>query len=202
MQALEIFGLTDCQSRYPKGLSGGQRRRVALCRALVKREPYFLLDEPLSNLDAQLRTMARVKLVRMYKVYLPTFIYVTHDQVEAMTIGEKIVVLNEGKIQQYDSLGVLYNQPKNIFVVKFIGTPSMNIEGGDADGNDLVVAGTRAPIPAGWRKKIGSRRRVKFGIRPEHVELMLEPAGRRCRFPICLIVHCNNTISFLAFLHP
>lgn len=177
VEALDMFGLTPYRGRYPKELSGGQRQRVALCRALVKRAPYFLLDEPLSNLDAQLRTMARAELVKMHKVYLPTFIYVTHDQVEAMTIGEKIVVLNEGKIQQYDSPDIIYNQPKNVFVAKFIGAPSMNVEEAEVDGSDLVIAGTRVPVPPAWRQKIGDRKKVKFGLRPEHVELMREPVG-------------------------
>ena len=175
--ALEMFGLLEYRERYPRELSGGQRQRVALCRALVKRAPYFLLDEPLSNLDAQLRTMARAELVKMHELYMPTMIYVTHDQIEAMTIGEKIVVLNEGKIQQYDTPDVIYNQPKNVFVAKFIGAPSMNIRDAEVDGDDLLVAGTRVPIPAGWREKIGDRKKVKFGIRPEHVELLNEPNG-------------------------
>ncbi len=197
VQALDMFGLTDYRGRYPKELSGGQRQRVALCRALVKRAPYFLLDEPLSNLDAQLRTMARAELVRMHRVYLPTFIYVTHDQVEAMTIGEKIVVLNEGKIQQYDSPDVIYNQPKNVFVAKFIGAPSMNIEDAVVDGFDLVVSGTRVPIPAAWREKIGGRTKVKFGIRPEHVELMKEPAGPQVQIHYVENQGDKKSIAFL-----
>lgn len=177
VDALKMFGLTEYRKRYPKELSGGQRQRVALCRALVKRAPYFLLDEPLSNLDAQLRTMARAELVKVHQIYMPTFIYVTHDQVEAMTVGEKIVVLNGGKIQQYDTPDIIYNQPKNIFVAKFIGAPSMNIFDGEIDNGNLIVGDKSVPIPEEWKSLIGNRSQVKFGIRPEHVKLMKVPEG-------------------------
>ena len=114
-----------------------------------------------------------------------------------MTIGEKIVVLNEGKIQQYDSPDVIYNQPKNVFVAKFIGAPSMNIEDAAVDGFDLVVSGTRVPIPAAWREKIGGRTKVKFGIRPEHVELMKEPAGPQVQIHYVENQGDKKSIAFL-----
>lgn len=126
-EVLEILGLEDLENRTPKELSGGQRQRVALSRAIVKDSNFFLLDEPLSNLDAQLRGHARKELVRLHEIYKQTFVYVTHDQVEAMTIGHRIALLNEGKIQMIDTPKHVYHRPSNIFVAKFIGSPSMNI---------------------------------------------------------------------------
>ena len=163
--ALNILELTPYIKRYPKELSGGQRQRVALCRALVKKAPYLLLDEPLSNLDAQLRTNARAELIKIHEVYSPTFVYVTHDQVEAMTIGHQIVVLNKGVIQQLDSPDAIYKMPKNVFVAKFIGSPSMNIIEVIIDGHDMILDNTRIKIPPYWIELVGNRTKVKFGIR-------------------------------------
>lgn len=169
--ALEILELTPFVKRYPKELSGGQRQRVALCRSLVKKSPYLLLDEPLSNLDAQLRTSARAELVKIHEVYNPTFVYVTHDQVEAMTIGHKIVVLDKSIIQQFDVPDNIYNKPNNVFVAKFIGSPSMNIIEVPIDGESILMDGIRVKVPTNWREKVGERSKIKFGIRPEHVIL-------------------------------
>ena len=126
-EALEILSLRGYENYKPKQLSGGQKQRVALCRALVKQSPYFLLDEPLSNLDAQLRQQARTELVRIHEIYKPTMIYVTHDQVEAMTVADRIVVLKDGELQQIAAPDTIYRHPANTFVAGFIGAPSMNI---------------------------------------------------------------------------
>ena len=168
--ALEILNLSEYKDRLPRQLSGGQRQRVALCRALVKKAPYFLLDEPLSNLDAQLRTAARAELVKIHEVYRPTFIYVTHDQIEAMTVGERIVILDKSIIQQLGSPDEIYNRPANVFVARFIGSPSMNICEAAVEDGRLCVGGVSAKIPEKWLALIGSRKKIKFGIRPEHVD--------------------------------
>jgi len=123
----EVVGLTNYLERKPSELSGGQRQRVALARAMVKKPQVFLMDEPLSNLDAKLRNQMRVELTSLHKQLGSTFIYVTHDQVEAMTMGDQIVVMNEGRIQQVASPVELYQDPSNLFVAQFIGSPAMNI---------------------------------------------------------------------------
>lgn len=168
--ALEILGLSQYKDRLPRQLSGGQRQRVALCRALVKKAPYFLLDEPLSNLDAQLRTSARAELVKIHEVYHPTFIYVTHDQIEAMTVGQQIVILDKSIIQQQGTPDEIYNQPANVFVAKFIGSPSMNIGNAKIAEGKIWIGEEGVDIPEEWRVIIGERTEIKFGIRPEHVD--------------------------------
>lgn len=137
----EVVGLKHLLDRKPSMLSGGQRQRVALARAMVKEPQVFLMDEPLSNLDAKLRNQMRVELTAIHKRMKKTFIYVTHDQVEAMTMGDQIVVMSEGVIQQVASPMELYNNPKNLFVAQFIGSPAMNIL--PLKGSDEYVIGFR-----------------------------------------------------------
>ena len=172
--ALDVLGLTEYKKRLPKELSGGQRQRVALCRALVKKSPYFLLDEPLSNLDAQLRTMARAELVKVHELYHPTFVYVTHDQIEAMTIGQMIVIINKSVIQQYDTPNNIYNRPSNVFVAKFIGSPSMNIVDAEIEGDYLSVHGNKVLIRDDWKPVLKDEKEVKFGFRPDHMQFNYE----------------------------
>jgi ABC-type sugar transport system ATPase subunit len=135
--AAETVGLLDLLDRRPRQLSGGQRQRVALARALVRQPAAFLMDEPLSNLDAKLRGETRAELIALHQRLQTTFLYVTHDQVEAMTMGDRVAVMNEGRLQQVDTPATLYAVPRNIFVASFVGTPGMNLfaprvlEGGD-----------------------------------------------------------------------
>jgi sn-glycerol 3-phosphate transport system ATP-binding protein len=123
----EIVGLTEYLDQKPQNLSGGQRQRVALARAMVKKPKVFILDEPLSNLDAKLRGQMRIELIQLHKKLGTTFVYVTHDQVEAMSMGDEIIVLNKGTVQQMDSPMNVYHNPENVFTAEFIGTPAMNI---------------------------------------------------------------------------
>ncbi|TBL75131.1 ABC transporter ATP-binding protein [Paenibacillus thalictri] len=140
----EIVALTPYLDKKPQNLSGGQRQRVALARAMVKKPQVFILDEPLSNLDAKLRGQMRTELIQLHQRLRTTFVYVTHDQVEAMSMGDEIVVMNKGVIQQVDSPMKLYNDPNNLFAAQFIGTPAMNILSfGDVHG---LKVETRARI--------------------------------------------------------
>ena len=131
-----MLGLKEVLKRKPGQLSGGQKQRVAIGKALIRTPKVFLMDEPLSNLDAKLRTQMRMEIKELYKHSDATFVYVTHDQTEAMTLGTKIVVLNNGKIQQASTPKELYNKPANLFVAQFIGTPQMNVWKAKVDWED------------------------------------------------------------------
>ncbi len=150
-EAADILGLASLLDRKPKALSGGQRQRVAVGRAIVREPTVFLMDEPLSNLDAKLRVTARAEISKLHQRLDTTFIYVTHDQVEAMTMGDRIAVLADGILQQVDSPRNLYNPPDNIFVAGFIGSPSMNFFNGTLvteEGELFVDTGDfRANLP-------------------------------------------------------
>lgn len=165
--ALSILNLIGYEDRKPKELSGGQNQRVALCRAIVKQSPYFLLDEPLSNLDAQLRQQARTELVKLHERYHSTMIYVTHDQVEAMTVADRIAILNKGVLQQLDTPKNIYRRPANTFVASFIGTPPMNLFSAYLKDNRIYIGGKWLPIEAKWEKILADRNKVTLGIRPE-----------------------------------
>ena len=176
--AVKILNLEGLEKRLPRELSGGQRQRVALARAIVKQSDFFLLDEPLSNLDAQLRGHARKELVKIHEMYGQTMIYVTHDQIEAMTVGQRIAVINNGKIQMLDTPHMVYHRPANVFVAKFIGSPSMNIFEAPLTGNHLKMNGVDMALKDCWMKQIGLEPHtgLKIGIRPEDVVLTTEPS--------------------------
>ena len=175
-EAARILELAPLLERKPKHLSGGQRQRVAIGRAIVRNPKIFLFDEPLSNLDAALRVQMRLELARLHQELQATMIYVTHDQVEAMTLADKVVVLNGGKIEQVGSPLELYHQPANLFVAGFLGTPKMGFLKGrinrlDGQGCEVELdAGTRIQLPlSGASLSLGSP--VTLGIRPEHLNL-------------------------------
>ncbi|WP_373898100.1 ABC transporter ATP-binding protein [Haloimpatiens sp. FM7315] len=174
-EVAEILDLEEVLKRKPKELSGGQRQRVAVGRAIVRNPEVFLFDEPLSNLDAKLRVHMRVQLSKLHKKLKSTMIYVTHDQVEAMTMGDRICVMNLGKIMQVDTPINLYKYPENKFVASFIGSPAMNIVEGELIGfgeNILVKIGDREfKLPDNKKEKVKNYigKRVYLGIRPEDI---------------------------------
>lgn len=177
-KALDLLRLTGLGDRLPKQLSGGQRQRVALARALVNQADFFFLDEPLSNLDAQLRAHARKELVKIHEMYGQTFLYVTHDQIEAMTVGQRIAVLDQGKVQMLDTPQRVYHRPANRFVATFIGSPAMNMIPVLRNGEGLVLNDTTVSLGEAWRTCLGAAAApTEMGVRPEHVELTNDPAA-------------------------
>ena len=174
MDAAKILGIEEYLERKPKALSGGQRQRVAIGRAIVRKPKVFLFDEPLSNLDAKLRVQMRIEINRLHTRLQSTMIYVTHDQIEAMTMGDRIVVLKDGLVQQIDSPINLYNNPSNLFVAGFIGSPAMNIMKGDVvkngalqfQSNDIKLS---LPDETGKAIEKSGAREVYMGIRPENI---------------------------------
>ena len=190
-EVARILKLEPLLKRRPRELSGGQRQRVAIGRAIVRKPQVFLFDEPLSNLDAALRINTRVEIAKLHKLLSATIIYVTHDQVEAMTLADKIVVMNAGRIEQQGKPLDLYYKPANLFVAGFIGSPAMNFLSGTltADGIDLGDAGKLAmALPAS--AKAGDK--VTLGFRPEHMRLD-GPNGPRLRATIDLIERLGET---------
>lgn len=211
----KMLNLTPYLDRLPRALSGGQRQRVAMGRAVVREPELFLFDEPLSNLDAKLRVQMRTEIKALHQRLKNTVIYVTHDQIEAMTLADRIVVMNAGNIEQVGRPLELYDRPANLFVAGFIGSPAMNfIDGTVTTGeNGLVLvtdSGATFPLPA---ESAAPGRRVTLGIRPEHVELaqhslitlnvdVVEPTGAETHFysrvgeaPFCVAVHHRLDIA-------
>lgn len=172
-KALEMLDLQAYRDRLPKDLSGGQRQRVALARAVVKRSKYFLLDEPLSNLDVTLRQSARKQLMDIHDEFKQTFIYVTHDQVEAMTLGQRIVLMNKGKIQMVGTPDEVYNYPVNMFTASFIGTPKMNLQPIHWEGDIITIGTQELRIPSYWQEYLSSygESDLCMGIRAEHIHI-------------------------------
>ena len=166
-RAAGILGLTPYLDRYPRALSGGQRQRVAMGRAIVRDPLVFLFDEPLSNLDAKLRVQMRTEIRELHQRLKTTTVYVTHDQIEAMTMADRIVVLQSGHIEQVGAPLDLYDRPVNTFVASFIGSPSMNMIDGVVTGGGVAAAGTTLPLPPGAAVTEGQP--VIYGVRPEHL---------------------------------
>ena len=184
MQAAETLDITQYLDRKPKELSGGQRQRVAIGRAIVREPKVLLMDEPLSNLDAKLRNQMRAEIIKLHQRIPSTFVYVTHDQTEAMTLGDRICIMNDGVIQQVGTPQEVFDHPYNLFVAGFIGTPQMNFVDADlekkgADDYEISLAGKEVVLS---KEKIANlagvgvaSQKVTLGVRPEHV--MVIPAG-------------------------
>jgi multiple sugar transport system ATP-binding protein len=181
--------LTPLLARYPRQLSGGQRQRVAMGRAIVRDPQVFLFDEPLSNLDAKLRVAMRTEIKELHQRLGTTIVYVTHDQIEAMTMADKIVVMHDGVVEQMGEPLELYDRPRNLFVAGFIGSPAMNFLNGRVARNGglwfEMESGRRLPLPADTAARDGQK--VVYGIRPEHLRaadegteaevVVVEPTG-------------------------
>ena len=167
-----IMELTEYLDRRPGTLSGGQRQRVAVGRALVREPALYLLDEPLSNLDAVLRNQMRTEITELYRKVGKSFIYVTHDQVEAMTMGTRIVVLDKGTVQQIGTPEEIFERPANVFVARFIGTPPMNLFACVAEGGQFVLDGGSLPIPVELRQVAARGGRMLLGVRAEHLSIV------------------------------
>jgi multiple sugar transport system ATP-binding protein len=210
-RAADILGLTKLLGRYPKELSGGQRQRVAMGRAIVRDPKVFLFDEPLSNLDAKLRVAMRAEIKELHQRLRTTTVYVTHDQIEAMTMADKIVVMRDGIVEQMGAPLDLYDKPGNLFVAGFIGSPAMNLLEGAIEGGAFVTkGGLRLPLPANHASAPAGRPLV-YGLRPEHITLsdggvpvevvVVEPTGSET-----LIVvkggHTEFDCLFRSRIHP
>jgi len=203
-RAAKILGLTELLDRYPRQLSGGQRQRVAMGRAIVRDPQVFLFDEPLSNLDAKLRVAMRTEIKALHQRLKTTTVYVTHDQIEAMTMADRIVVLHDGVVEQVGSPLELYDRPANLFVAGFIGSPAMNFARGKVAGGRFVSQGGVAlPLPHGFAGKDGAE--VVYGIRPEHFAIVdkgvpaevvvVEPTGSETQVVVNLAGE-NMTLVF------
>src|SRR5438067_122727 len=166
-KASRILNLDAYLERFPRELLGGQRQRVAMGRAIVRDPKVFLFDEPLSNLDAKLRVAMRAEIKALHQRLKTTTVYVTHDQVEAMTMADRIVVMHDGVVEQIGEPLVLYDRPRNLFVAQFIGSPAMNIVEGIYKNNAVEALGARWPV---MKTTASDGQRVKYGIRPEHID--------------------------------
>jgi multiple sugar transport system ATP-binding protein len=169
-EVAKLLGLDDLLERRPAQLSGGQRQRVAMGRAIVRQPQAFLMDEPLSNLDAKLRVSMRASLAQLHTQLGTTTVYVTHDQVEAMTLGQRVAVLRDGRILQVDAPQRLYEQPRNIFVAGFIGSPAMNLVDATIDGDEIVFGQFRMTLDPERRPASTGPSQVVLGVRPESFE--------------------------------
>ena len=184
-KAADILGLTPYLDRYPRQLSGGQRQRVAMGRAIVRDPQVFLFDEPLSNLDAKLRVAMRTEIKELHQRLKTTTVYVTHDQIEAMTMADKIVVMHDGLVEQIGAPLDLYDRPMNRFVAGFIGSPAMNFLPAKANGAGISLSGVDFSLPV--KASLEPGREVVVGVRPEHLEIaddgfeaevvVIEPTG-------------------------
>jgi multiple sugar transport system ATP-binding protein len=202
-EAAAKLGIVEFLDRKPRQLSGGQRQRVAVGRAIVRNPKVFLFDEPLSNLDAKLRVQMRAEISRLQKELRTTTVYVTHDQIEAMTMGDRIAVMSKGELQQVGTPLEVYEQPSNLFVASFIGTPPMNLipatlaEGGTA----IAASGFRMPVPDAFRAAAAGQdgRKVVLGIRPENVREAARDGG--ATVPVDALVEFVEPLGHEVIVH-
>jgi multiple sugar transport system ATP-binding protein len=197
-QSSETLGISHLLDRKPKQLSGGQRQRVAVARAIVRDPKVFLFDEPLSNLDAKLRVQMRAEITRLQQRLKTTCVYVTHDQVEAMTMGHRMAVMKEGKIQQVGTPLEVYDKPANVFVAQFIGTPPMNFFEATVNAGRLDAASFSIPLPAG--RNVTDGQKVLVGVRPEHI-LASSAQGRGATARLQVAVELVEPIGHQAIVH-
>ena len=193
-EVANVLGLEALLDRYPRQLSGGQRQRVAMGRAMVRQPRAFLFDEPLSNLDAKLRVQMRSEIKELHQRVRTTFVYVTHDQVEAMTLADEIIVLNEGRIEQIGAPLELYDRPANRFVAGFIGSPAMNflegtVEAAEGSARFVAEVGPSLSLPPGH---VSAGPRIAVGIRPEHIQLAPAGGGGRADAVVRLVEHLGH----------
>jgi multiple sugar transport system ATP-binding protein len=198
MGAAETLGISHLLDRKPKQLSGGQRQRVAVARAIVRDPKVFLFDEPLSNLDAKLRVQMRAEITKLQQRLKTTCVYVTHDQVEAMTMGDRIAVMKDGRIQQVGTPLEVYDKPANVFVAQFIGTPPMNFFGATVTDGRLVGEAVSIPVPAG--RNVTNGQKVLVGVRPENI-LPTSEEGRGATASIRAVVDIVEPIGHEAIVH-
>jgi multiple sugar transport system ATP-binding protein len=200
-EAAEILDLSPLLDRKPKQLSGGQRQRVAVGRAIVRHPSVFLFDEPLSNLDAKLRVQMRAEITRLQQRLATTCVYVTHDQVEAMTMGHRIAVMNAGRLQQVGTPLDVYERPANLFVANFIGTPPMNFFPARVEEGNARLAADHFGIDLGGRRLPGGAgRRITVGVRPENVVAApMEPRGPAA--PLSGVVELVEPLGHQLVLH-
>jgi len=199
-EAAELLGLASLLDRKPAQLSGGQRQRVALGRAIVRHPAVFLFDEPLSNLDAKLRVQMRAEIKRLQQRLKTTTVYVTHDQVEAMTMGSRIAVMHRGKIQQLGTPREIYDRPENLFVASFVGTPPMNFFPATLDDGHAAASGFSLPIPSALAPRLPGGTKVILGIRPEDLVPSREEA-RGQSAPLPLVVDVVEPLGDALLVH-
>ena len=194
---LDMLQLKGLENRLPKNLSGGQRQRVALARATVKRSDFFLLDEPLSNLDAQLRDSARKELVKIHETFKQTIVYVTHDQIEAMTFADRIALMYNGELQMLDTPTNVYHRPANVFTATFIGSPRTNILHVNYNNGDVFIGKQSFKLNDAWIRYVNKfeKQHFLFGIRPEHIELSLVTLQNGLQGQINYIENLGNSYS-------
>jgi len=199
-EAADLLGLASLLDRKPAQLSGGQRQRVALGRAIVRHPAVFLFDEPLSNLDAKLRVQMRAEIKKLQQRLKTTTVYVTHDQVEAMTMGSRIAVMHQGKIQQLGTPQEIYDLPRNLFVAGFVGTPPMNFFPATLADGHAAASGFSLPIPARLRPALSGGAKVVLGIRPEDLVISREEA-RGPSAPLPLFVDVVEPLGDAVLVH-